>query len=149
MTDALRALGPSVDRQEAARVARVLVETVEEARLASRLEGGAIRRNLAINLGVHDWGLCWHWAELLGRTLQHEGVSTLELHWACAHAGSVLREHNAVVLTAVGQGFDQGLVVDPWRNGGRLTWVRVAEDKYHWSSEPGSKVRWAQSPPPE
>lgn len=142
LADALRRLGPGVQLVEAERAAHVLVQAVEEARLAGRLEGGAVRRNLAVNLGWHDWGLCWHWAELLGRRLKEEEFHTLRFHWGCAHAGSTLREHNAVVLTAPGQKFADGLVVDPWRKGGQLTWILVSQDRYPWKHEPWSETRW-------
>lgn len=142
LAGALSRLGPGVQQAEAERAANVLVQAVEEARLAGRLEGSAVRRNLAVNLGLHDWGLCWHWTELLGRRLKEEEFRTLHLQWGCAHAGSTLREHNAVVLTAPGQSFADGLVVDPWRKGGRLTWILVAQDRYPWKHEPWSESRW-------
>jgi hypothetical protein len=142
----LHRLSPTVAKAEANRVARVIVRTVEDARLASRLEGGAVHRNLAVNLGLHDWGLCWHWTELLGHRLQQENLRTLRLRWGCAHAGSTLREHNAVVITASNQTFDQGIVIDPWRHGGLLTWIRVTDDRYPWSHEPWSENRWNRPP---
>jgi hypothetical protein len=37
-----------------------------------------------------------------------------------------------VVLTAPGQAFDQGIVLDAWRHSGRLCWSPVQEDKYPW-----------------
>jgi hypothetical protein len=142
LEDALRALGPSVQPAEARRVARVIVQTVEQARVTSGLTGGAHQRNVAVNLGLHDWGLCWQWTELLGRRLQQESLVTLHPRWACAHAGSTLREHNALVLTTRGGPFADGLVVDPWRRGGWLTWVRVSDDRYPWKHEPWSEARW-------
>jgi hypothetical protein len=138
----LRDLGPSVDPSESQRLARVIVRTVEDARVASALDGGALRRNVAVNLGLRDWGLCWHWTEHLGQRLRPEPLQSLTLHWACAHSGSTLREHNALVITARGQPFAEGLVIDPWRRGGHLTWLRVAEDRYPWKHEPHSEVRW-------
>jgi hypothetical protein len=142
LAEALRALGPSVQPAEARHVARVIVQTVEDARMTNGLAGGARRRNVAVNLGLHDWGLCWQWTELLGRRLQRESLATLHPRWACAHAGSTLREHNALVLTVRGGPFPEGLVIDPWRRGGRLTWVRVSDDRYPWKHEPWSEARW-------
>ena len=139
---ALRDLGPAVDPAESQRLARVIVGTVEEARVASGLAGGALRRNVAVNLGLRDWGLCWHWTEHLGERLRREPLRSFAFHWGCAHAGSTLREHNALVVTARGRPFAEGLVIDPWRRGGRLTWVRVADDRYPWIHEPHSEARW-------
>lgn len=142
LAGALRALGGGVDAAECVRTARVLVHTVEAARVSAGLDGGPIRRNLEVAIGWHDWGLCWQWTERLGRRLRQEPLKSLSLHWACAHAGSDLREHNALVITAKGQPFQEGLVIDPWRRGGRLVWVRVADDRYPWKHEPWSEARW-------
>jgi hypothetical protein len=37
-----------------------------------------------------------------------------------------------VVITAAGQPFETGLVLDPWRNSGDLFWARVDRDVYPW-----------------
>lgn len=142
LAGALRELGEKVDPLESRRVARVIVRTVEDARISGGIDGRPIQRNLAVAVGWHDWGLCWQWAELLGRRLHREGLKSLALDWGCAHAGSHLREHNALVITAKGQPFEEGLVVDPWRRGGRLVWIRVADDRYPWKHEPWSEIRW-------
>ena len=42
------------------------------------------------------------------------------------------REHSSVVLTAPGQPFDEGIVLDAWRHSGRLYWGAVKTDKYPW-----------------
>jgi hypothetical protein len=36
------------------------------------------------------------------------------------------------VVTAKGKDFFEGIVLDPWRDSGRLYWISVKEDKYHW-----------------
>jgi hypothetical protein len=63
-------------------------------------------------------------------------LKTYEFHWGVAYRGSDLREHNTVVITANGYGFEQGIVLDPWRNSGELYWVGVKEDKYPWKLLP-------------
>jgi len=147
LAGALQALGAGVDPAECTRTASVLVNTIDEARVSRGLDGRPIRRNLAVAMGWHDWGLCWQWTELLGRRLRQEQLKSLSLHWACAHAGSDLREHNALVIAAKGQPFEEGLVIDPWRRGGRLTWVRVLDDRYPWKQEPWSEARWESARP--
>ena len=42
------------------------------------------------------------------------------------------QEHSSVVLTAPGQAFDQGIVLDAWRHSGRLYWGAVKADKSPW-----------------
>jgi hypothetical protein len=43
-----------------------------------------------------------------------------------------MHEHNSVVVTAKGQPFQQGLVLDAWRHSGRLHWTPVIADRYPW-----------------
>jgi hypothetical protein len=95
--------------------------------------------NLLIQMGLRDRGLCYHWTEDLMAHLQALHLANYELHWGVAHPGSDLREHNSVVVTALNQPFEKGLVLDPWRNSGELTWVRVEEDAYPWQPLPRAK----------
>ena len=74
--------------------------------------------NLLIQVGIKDRGLCYHWTEDLMKRLQALNLRTYQLHWGVAHKGNDLREHNSVVITANGQPFETGLLLDPWRNSG-------------------------------
>lgn len=138
----MRELGPEISAREAEVLAEIALKSVEEARLRHRIGGGAIQRNLAVNLGLAEWGLCWQWTEWLGRPLAARQFRTLELRWGCTFRGSPWREHNAVVVTARGQPFNNGLVLDPWRKSGRLTWVRVLGDRFPWKHDPPAEARW-------
>jgi hypothetical protein len=71
--------------------------------------------------------------------LQTLELQTYQLHWGVAYRGSELREHNSVVITAKGQAFEKGLVLDPWRNSGDLYWTLVGEDNYPWEELPPSE----------
>jgi hypothetical protein len=56
-----------------------------------------------------------------------------------AYRGSELREHNSVVITATGQAFENGMVLDPWRNSGNLYWDLIKMDTYPWQELPPSE----------
>jgi hypothetical protein len=44
-----------------------------------------------------------------------------------------LGEHNAVVVTAKGQPFSEGIVLDAWRDSSDLFFTKVEEDReYFW-----------------
>lgn len=136
LQSSLEGLGPDVDSTEARRVAETAV--THSLRLAEeyRVVPPARWHNLLIQAGIRDRGLCFHWAEDLLNRLQALSLATYDLHWGVAHRGSVLREHNSVVITASNQPFEKGLVLDPWRNSGDLTWVLVARDAYPWTPLP-------------
>jgi hypothetical protein len=129
-------LGPGVDRAEADRVARTAVTASLQLADDYRVTPPARWHNLLIQMGFRDRGLCYHWTEDLMRRLMALEPSTLELHWGVAHKGSDLREHNSVVVTAAGEPFRRGLVLDPWRDSGDLYWVAVERDSYPWQPLP-------------
>ena len=87
--------------------------------------------NLLVNTGIRKRGLCFQWAEDLLEQLDALKVTTLELHWAEARAGT-WREHNCVVVTAKGQPIRDGILLDCWRHSGHLFWSIVSADHYPW-----------------
>jgi hypothetical protein len=54
-------------------------------------------------------------------------LKTLVLHWGAAFAGT-MDENNGLVVTAINQPFENGILMDGWRNGGRLFWCALKED---------------------
>src|SRR6202035_2281683 len=57
---------------------------------------------------------------------------TLEFHWAESFENT-MSEHNVIVVTAKGQHFSRGIILDNWRYGGRLVWGQVIDDPhYQW-----------------
>ena len=96
----------------------------------------AILHNLLVRTGLKDRGLCHHWTVDLMKRLQILELKSYQLYWGVAHRGSELREHNSVVITASGQRFDEGIVLDPWRNSGELYWTLVKNDRYPWEERP-------------
>jgi len=67
--------------------------------------------NILINTGGRKRGLCYHWTEDLMLQLDALKLETLELHWGEAFART-FSENNGVVVTAKGQPFGQGIVLD-------------------------------------
>lgn len=97
-----------------------------------RLVRPPIFHNVLVRMGLKDRGLCYHWTEDLIQRLYLLKLKNFQLHWGVAYRGSELREHNTVVVTAKGKPFEDGIVLDPWRNSGDLYWVRVKNDYYPW-----------------
>lgn len=128
----LKGLGKDTDAAEARKVAETAV--TYSLRLAEdyRVSSPARWHNLLIQMGFRDRGLCFHWTEDLMKRLQALDLTTYQLHWGVAYKGSDLREHNSVVITALNQPFENGLVLDPWRNSGDLYWAVVSRDRYPW-----------------
>jgi hypothetical protein len=131
-------LSQSVDRAEARLVAETAIR--ESAVLAEeyQLVRPAVAHNLLVALGIKDRGLCYQWTEDLMNRLRALGLKSFQLHWGVAYRGSELREHNCVVITAKGQPFSDGIVLDPWRHSGNLFWAQVSKDSYPWKILPPS-----------
>lgn len=89
-------------------------------------------QNILVRLGIKDRGLCYQWEDDLMKRLASLELKSFTLHEGVAYKGSNLREHNSVVVTAKGQEFSRGIVLDPWRNSGDLYWAPVSDDKYPW-----------------
>lgn len=130
----LSALSPGVAPAEARRLA--VAAHAASAELATRYRpvGPPQLHNFLVNAGVKPRGLCHHWARDLGNGLAQLKLRTLVLRWGIARPGT-LREHNAVVVTARGQRFHEGVVLDAWRRSGRLFFGAVATDKYPWQED--------------
>lgn len=143
----LRKLSPSVDAEEARRAAWTACQGAADLARQYRAVWPPFYHNILVNTGRRERGLCFHWADDLAARLDALSLRTLELHRAVARLGT-RREHSSVVLTAVGQPFETGIVLDAWRRSGHLYWGEVSRDRYPWirveivpGSEPPGELR--------
>jgi hypothetical protein len=132
LRDRIAALLPRVRADEAQLVAECAYFTAAQLRRDYGVIGGPPSfQNVLVNLGIRKRGLCFQWAEDLLVQLDALKLRTLELHWAEAWAGN-WREHNCVVVTAKGQPFREGIILDCWRHSGHLFWSPLATDHCPW-----------------
>ena len=133
----IMALGPDIDPEEADRAARISFSQTRELARAYRITDPPLVHNAKVNMGLKPRGLCWHWAEDMEKRLDAEGFETLDIHRAIANADNAFRiEHSTAIISARGDGYLQGVVIDPWRKGGVLTHVPTLEDPdYRWDSQ--------------
>jgi hypothetical protein len=134
LRDRIAALSPSIRADEAQCVAECAYATAAQLRHDYGVIGPPLFHNFLVNFGIRKRGLCFQWAEDLLVQLDALKLRTLELHWAEARAGS-LREHNCVVITAKGQPFREGIILDCWRHSGHLFWSPLAIDHYPWMED--------------
>jgi len=84
-------------------------------------------------MGVKPRGLCWHWAMDMEARLKRERFETLQMHRAVANANNIRLEHSTAIISAKGDPMDEGIILDPWRKGGRLFWSHLRDDtRYRW-----------------
>lgn len=132
----IEALGPGVDPREAARAARIAYTYSLQLREEYNVTDGPIIHNAKVNNGLRERGLCVHWAEDIEKRLDAEGFETLEMHRAIAEGNEFRIDHSTAVISARGDGFEEGIVLDPWRFGGVLYWALTPQDaKYFWEPQ--------------
>jgi hypothetical protein len=81
-------------------------------------------QNFLVNTGRRKGGLCFQWAtELLVRL-------------------NALKLQNVIVVTARGQAFGEGILLDLWRYSGTLVWTHVGTDPdYRWAENKSELAR--------
>lgn len=135
LTRQLIALSPTVHPGDAKRLATEAHAISRELARDYQPVASPHLHNFLVNTGLKRRGLCHHWARDLGGRLAALKLRTLVLRWGIARGGT-LREHNAVVVTARGQPFQRGIVLDAWRRSGRLFAAPVTTDRYPWREDP-------------
>ena len=131
---AILAMGPGIDPAEAARAARISYEHTRQLAIEYKIVDPPLVHNTKVNMGLKPRGLCKHWAEDMEARLAEEEFQTLTLHRAIANHNKSFRiEHSTVIVSRQGDDMFSGMVIDPWRQGGILTWVLTREDAdYEW-----------------
>src|SRR2546423_2262529 len=138
----LATLSPRVDPNEAKLLAEYAYATVAQLRQEYRMFGTPIFNNFLVYHGLRKRGYCYQWTEDLLLALDTLKLKTLELHWGEAHAGTWM-ENNCVVVTAKGQPFDRGMILECWRHFGHLRWNLVPsdQDRYYENTKWAEKIR--------
>jgi hypothetical protein len=128
LANQLAALSPRVDRQEATLLSNCAYATVSQLRGQYQMFGTPIFNNFLVYHGFRKRGYCYQWTADLLIALDALKLKTLELHWGEVYAGT-WRENNCLVVTAKGQPFDRGMILECWRHMGHLRWNLVPSDE--------------------
>jgi hypothetical protein len=127
-----RIAGLGIDPDEAQLVTQIAYTTGRDLKKEWKVVWPPGLMNFLVNTGQRKGGLCFQFAERLLWRLSAQKWNTLEFHWAESFERTV-SEHNVIVVTAKGQNFYKGIILDNWRYGGRLVWGLVTEDPhYQW-----------------
>jgi hypothetical protein len=131
LADQLAALSPRVNREDAELLAQCAYATVSELRREYRMFGTPIFNNFLIYHGLRKRGYCYQWSEDLLVALDKLKLTSLELHWG-EYDPRTWRENNCIVVTAKGQPFQRGIMLECWRHLGHLYCGPVAGDYEHY-----------------
>jgi hypothetical protein len=123
----LASLSPRVNRDEAKLLADCAFATVTKLRREYRMFGTPIFNNFLVYHGLRKRGYCYQWSEDLLIALDALRLKSVELHWG-EHDAGTWRENNCIVVTAKGQPFNRGIMLECWRHLGHLYFGLVASD---------------------
>jgi hypothetical protein len=142
LANQLASLSRRVDPNEAKLLAECAYATVTRLRQKYRMFGTPIFNNFLVYHGFRKRGYCYQWTEDLLLALDTLKLKTLELHWGESYPGN-WRENNCLVVTAKGQPFDHGMILECWRHFGHLRWNLVLSDQdpYFENTKWAEKVR--------
>lgn len=125
--------GPEVDPEEASRLASISYDYALQLRTEYQVEDPPLIHNMKVNMGLKPRGLCYQWADDIEARLRKENFKTLQFYRAIANADNIRIEHSVVIVSRRGDSMFQGVVIDGWRDGGRLYWTKTLEDpRYEW-----------------
>jgi hypothetical protein len=127
LADELASLSSRVNREEARLLSECAYATVSKLRREYRMFGTPIFNNFLIYHGIRKRGYCYQWSEDLLIAIDALRLKSLELHWGEYDPGT-WRENNCIVVTAKGQPFKQGIMLECWRHLGHLYFGPVASD---------------------
>lgn len=95
--------------------------------------------NFLVNIGIKERGLCWQLAYDMYHHLKPKNYN-VDYYIGGANINHYWSEHNAVVLTCKGCDFKDGVLLDPWRNGGELFYSKIGKDEdFSWSQRGGKR----------
>ncbi|MEW9918737.1 hypothetical protein AB2B41_03930 [Marimonas sp. MJW-29] len=148
---ALQQMSPDIAAAEAAEAARLSFQSTYDLALAYQITDPPLVHNAKVNAGRKPRGLCYHWAEDMQARLEAAGFATLGTARANAD-NPILIDHSTTVIVPRGAPMETGVVVDPWRYGGRLFWAPVVKDsRYDWRPREDvlrrhGRIRYMQRP---
>ncbi len=92
----------------------------------------ALYQNYLVNQKQRERGLCYHWVTDIVKYLQNYNYKTLSIYKVVANKGKY-NEHNAISVTAKDYPYDNAILLDAWRNSGKLFFIPIKNDtRYKW-----------------
>ena len=138
----LQNLDGAVTAQESTLLAGDIYKKANELAKSFELVSPPQFHNFLVNVGLKERGLCYHFSDALYRHLKSRHYESFEFHLVGANIGEYWREHNALAVVAKGCKSEtcimgNGIVIDAWRDSGKLYFSALKEDKgYQWEHRP-------------
>ncbi len=129
----LQSLDKSIPEDEAMHLSQDIFHETQKLTKEFELTSPPLFHNSLVNIGIREKGLCYHWSDALYAYFLQKQYPHFEFHLVGANIGEYFSEHNALVVVGKGGSIKNGILIDPWRDSGKLYFSKVVEDKkYQW-----------------
>ncbi len=129
----LQSLDENVSQTEAMKLSKDIFHKTQLLSKEFELTSPPLWHNFLVNVGIREKGLCYHWSDALYVSLSTKKYISFDFHLMGADIGKYFLEHNALVVVAKGGKVEDGIIIDPWRDSGKVYFSKVSEDtKYKW-----------------
>jgi len=97
-----------------------------------KLVSPPLYHNFLVNSGQRKKGLCYDFVDDLMAEIRTRHFKHFRFRWGRANANQ-LNEHNVIVVLSQNTPFQEGIILDAWRNSGILYFTKVKNDlKYRF-----------------
>jgi len=128
-----QSLDKHISQEEATHLSQDIFYKTQKMTQAFKRTSSPRFHNFLVNVGYREKGLCYHWSDALYTYLSQKKYASFEFHLMGANIGEYWSEHNVLVVIEKGGEVEKGIVIDPWRDTGKLYFSKVNEDTpYQW-----------------
>jgi hypothetical protein len=137
LTKMLLRTSKHIDKNEAKDLAKSSIFYAQQLAKSYKVVSPPLWQNTLVNFGFKKRGLCYQWANDLWVYLKAKNYKSLKLYYVGADVGNYF-EHNALSVSAKGEDVNNSIVLDAWRNSGKLFFIEIYNDKkYKWKERIG------------
>jgi hypothetical protein len=116
------------NKQEAQELATLAVVHSKTLANSYNLASPPQYHNFLVNSGQRERGLCYHFVQDLDKEIQSRHFKSFRFKWGVANQNK-LNEHNVIVVLGKNTKWEDGIILDAWRNSGELFFTKVKDDK--------------------
>jgi hypothetical protein len=130
LTTMITSMDSSIDKNEAKDLATFSIPYTKKLANSYGLVLSPNFQNFLVNIGLKKKGYCYNYADDLGYALVKRGYKSFDIY-RIIHKRGTMFEHNAIMITPH-YTTDKGVVLDGWRDAGKLYFCRKKDDEYDW-----------------
>jgi len=133
LSSLLMTLDSTIPKEATIQLAKEMFKETQILTKAFEMTSPPQYHNFLVSVGLKKRGLCYHWADALYIHFISRHYHFFSFHLMGAHIGEYWREHNVMAVAAKDTPMQEWIIVDPWREPGKLYFSKVKDDpKYRW-----------------